>query len=72
MTMDEARATIKRAVDQAGPYSHNLCSIVLSMVHQWHGLAAANALVEEYGLEDLYGIRKIEGLGQPPKGCSSP
>ncbi len=61
MDLIKAREKIETAIDQNGPYSHNICGLVLSSVVQDHGFETANELIEEYGLEFLYSIRPIEG-----------
>lgn len=53
-----ARRKIETAIEQDGPYSHNICSMALLAVAQAEGKKAANKLIDEYGLEALYKIRK--------------
>lgn len=55
-----ARQTIERAIDQNGPYSHNVCSMALMAVAKADGKKAANKLIEDYGLDALYGIQKVK------------
>nr|MBI3612635.1 hypothetical protein [Nitrospirota bacterium] len=55
-----ARQKIETAIEQNGSYSHNICSMALMAVAEADGKAAANKLIEEYGLDALYQIRKVE------------
>jgi len=55
-----ARRKIETAIEQNGPYSHNICSMALMSVAAAAGKDAANKLIEEYGLDALYQIRKVE------------
>ena len=55
-----ARRKIETAIEQNGPYSHNICSMALLAVAEADGMDAANKLIEEYGLDALYQIRKVE------------
>jgi hypothetical protein len=57
-SLAQARKEIKRAIVQRGPFSHNICSLVLRHVSQVHGLKAANSLVDELSLKALFGICK--------------
>lgn len=55
-----ARRKIETAIEQNGPYSHNICSMALLAVAETEGKEAANKLIEEYGLNALYQIRRME------------
>lgn len=55
-----ARRKIETAIKQAGPYSHNICSMALLAVARADGREAANRLIREYDLERLYSIRPTE------------
>ena len=54
-----AKQKIEKAIEQAGPYSHNICAMALMTVAEADGREAANRLIEGYGLDVLYGIRKV-------------
>lgn len=58
-TIAEARKKIEKAIDQNGQYSHNICGLVLSSVSRDHGLEAANNLIDEFALDEIYGIHKV-------------
>lgn len=60
MTIKEANERIEKAMLQNGQYSHNICTLVLSAVACDHGIAQANKLVDEWGLTNAYGIKKIK------------
>ncbi|MBI2069480.1 MAG: hypothetical protein HYT79_02680 [Elusimicrobia bacterium] len=55
-----ARKKIEQAIKQDGPYSHNVCSMALLAVAQADGKEAANKLIEEYCLDRLYRIQKVQ------------
>ena len=55
-----ARRKIETAIEQSGPYSHNICSMALLAVAAVEGKDAANKLIEDYELDALYRIRKVE------------
>lgn len=55
-----ARRKIETAIKQDGPYSHNVCSMALLAVVQAEDKEAANKLIEEYGLDRLYRIQKVQ------------
>jgi hypothetical protein len=55
-----AKQKIEKAIDQSGPYSHNICSMALLAVVEADGKEAANNLIEEYRLDALFGIQKVK------------
>jgi len=58
--IERARDRIEQAIKQNGPYSHKVVGLALSALARECGFEAANNLVEEYDLDDLYGIQKVE------------
>lgn len=56
--LDKARADIEKAIEQDGPYSHNICSLVLAAVYDKLGRKAANKLVDEFDLDTIFDIQK--------------
>ena len=58
MTIKEAKKKIMAIED--GPYSHNICGLILRQVSKEHGVGAANKLIDELDLHDLYGISKVQ------------
>lgn len=63
--IEEARAKIRQAIRQNGPYSHNIISLTLSFLADKAGVDAANGLVDEFRLDKIYGIHKSkEGPAQ--------
>ena len=60
MKISEAKKAIEKALDRQGPYSHNICGCVLRAVSESHGISRANALIEEYALDEIYGINKVK------------
>ena len=51
-----ARKKIEKAMEQDGPYTHNIIGLVLSGLKD---INLANQLIEEYEIDDLYGIQKV-------------
>ena len=49
---------IKKAIEQDGPYSHNIVGLALTDTDRRFGVRAANALIDEFMLYDLYGFVK--------------
>ncbi len=58
--MGEARKKIEKAIDQNGPYSHNMIGATLRSLADKTGYKYANELVREFDLDELYGISEIE------------
>jgi len=56
----KARDSIENAMDQNGPYTHNIISLSLRSLAEKGGNKAANDLVDEYELDQEYGIQKVE------------
>lgn len=59
-SLDKAREQIQKAIDQDGPYSHNIVGLVLSSVASDYGTAQANELIAEFDLTEVYGIRPVQ------------
>lgn len=51
-----AKEKIEKAIIQDGPYSHNIVGLVLSGLND---KKAANKLIDEFELDELYGIQKV-------------
>lgn len=52
----EAKRLIKRAIDQNGPFSHNMISLTLRSVDKDLGTKYANQLIRRFKLTEKYGI----------------
>lgn len=59
MNIDDAKKEIEDAIDQNGNYTHNIISSVLGIVAEDHGHDTANDLIDEFCLEEIYGIQKV-------------
>ena len=59
LTIEDAKRQIVKAIRQNGTFSHNICSLVLRSVADVHGRKAANDLIDEFDLTDLYDIEKV-------------
>lgn len=53
------RQQIVKAIEQDGPYSHNIVSSVLRSVSNEFGANVANGLIDEYELDEVFGIQKV-------------
>jgi len=53
-----AKSHIQRALDQDGPYTHNICSINLRLIETFKGRKEANKVIDEFDLTELYNISK--------------
>ena len=53
------RLQIEAEVEKQGSYSHNIVGIVLRQVSKEFSVNVANGLVDEYELDEVFGIQKI-------------
>lgn len=58
-TIDDARDTIQKAIDIAGPYSNNVVGSALRVVANKFSYDEANALIDEFDIMDIFGIEKV-------------
>ena len=56
MTLDRARELLKVQCDFGGGYNRNAVRLILAEVRKLHGEEAAKGLVEEFGLEEKFGV----------------
>jgi hypothetical protein len=56
----KARARIEEAMEQDGPFTHNLIGFTLSSLAQKVGVKYANELVREFDLTEIYGIEEVQ------------
>ncbi len=56
--LNYAKNKIKMIIRDNGPYTHSMISMVLQDVHQKLGTKFANQLVDEFELEQKFGITK--------------
>lgn len=60
--IEKARGYIEKALDNIdGGYAHNICGMALSSVSAKCGFDEANALIKEYCLDKIFGIKKMMG-----------
>ncbi len=59
MTLDDFRDQIEGQIENSGPYSHNIVSVILGIVSRRFGLYTANSLVDEFQLDVAFGIYKV-------------
>lgn len=71
ITIAKAKEQIQKAIDQNGPYSHNIAGLVLSQVASEHGVDVANQLVEEFKLTRRFGIRPVVDQVRSPAAANA-
>lgn len=57
MTLDKARELLAKQVQVAGGYTRNGAKLILAEVYKEHGQEAVDRLIEEFGLEELFGFK---------------
>ncbi len=57
MTIDRARELLKVQVDFGGYYNRNSTRMILADVQREHGQQAADDLIREFDLENVFGIK---------------
>ena len=55
----EYRKQIEAEVERQGSFSHNIIGIVLRQVSEEFSVNVANGLVDEYELDEIFGIQKV-------------
>jgi hypothetical protein len=58
MTLDKARELLATQVSFGGGYNRNGARLILADVVREHGQAAADALIREFRLDELFGFGK--------------
>jgi hypothetical protein len=61
MTLDKARELLRVQVSFAGPYNRNGTRNILDAVEREHGAQAADDLLAEFRLDELFGLRRRAG-----------
>lgn len=56
----QACEQIEKAMEQDGPFTHNMIGITLLGLAEKFGYKYSNDLIKQYDLTDLYGIEEIE------------
>ena len=59
-SLEDCRDAINQAIEENGQFSHNICSCVLRIAADKFGTAQANALIDEFALDEVYSIHKQE------------
>ena len=60
MTLDKARQLLATQVSFGGGYNRNGARLIIADVAREHGQAAADALIREFRLDQLFGFRPGE------------
>lgn len=58
-SLKQIKSDIEAAIEQRGPFSHNLVSINLRIAAREYGTVAANQIIAEMELDDLFGIKAV-------------
>lgn len=56
MTLEKARQLLATQVSFGGGYNRNGARLIIADVIREHGQAAADALIREFGLDQLFGF----------------
>lgn len=56
--IEKARARIEEAIDQNGPYTHNIIGLCLAEVGEMIGNDMVNCLIDQFELDVYYGFVK--------------
>lgn len=59
MTLDKARQLLQVQVDFGGGYNRNSARLILAEVVRVHGQDAANQLISEMQLEEIFGFAPV-------------
>lgn len=57
MTLQKARELLQDQADFGGFYNRNAARLILAEVQREHGIAAADKLIRELGLGQVFGFR---------------
>ena len=57
MTLAKARELLAVQVNMGGGYNRNAARLILAEVQVEHGQAAVDALIREFGMETLFGLK---------------
>lgn len=58
LTIEKWKERIEKAIEQNGPYSHNIIGLALSAIAKEAGNKVANDVIAEMDLE-MYGFRAV-------------
>ena len=57
MTLDKARELLEVQARMGGGYNRNGARLILAEVQRTHGQDAVDRLIQEFGLEQLFGFK---------------
>ena len=66
MTLEKARELLRVQVSFAGAYNRNGTRNILDAVEREHGAEAADGLLAEFRLDELFGLRPRSGRAPRP------
>jgi len=58
MTIDRARELLQIQVEMGGGYNRNSVRLVLFEISKEHGQGAVDKLIDEFSLEQIFGLQK--------------
>lgn len=58
MTIDRARELLQVQVEMGGGYNRNSVRLILFEISKQHGQAAVDKLIDEFSLEQVFGLQK--------------
>jgi hypothetical protein len=65
LTLEQAQQLLQIQADSGGSYNRKSALLVLAEVHQKHGQAAVDRLIDKLHLEEIFGFES--GLDLKPK-----
>ncbi len=57
MTLEKARELLSVQADMGGGYNRNGARLILAEVQNEHGQASVDALIREFDLESMFGLK---------------
>lgn len=65
MTLTKARELLAVQVHMGGGYNRNAARLILAEIQGEHGQTAVDALIREFDMETLFGLRPGTGFSKP-------
>lgn len=65
MTLTKARELLAVQVHMGGGYNRNAARLILAEIQGEHGQAAVDALIREFDMETLFGLKPGTGFSKP-------
>jgi len=65
VTLTKARELLAVQVHMGGGYNRNAARLILAEIQGEHGQTAVDALIREFDMETLFGLRPGTGFSKP-------